>query len=58
MSNYIQIEMKPSKYGDGGALYAKANIKSDNINAPFRNKVVKIDTGCSFNKKSWKKCSI
>ncbi len=38
--------MIPSR-GNGGSFYARASYKLDNIEAPFSNIMVKIDTGCS-----------
>lgn len=47
MSNYIKIKMNPSKKGNGGSFYVRASYKLENIEAPFENILVKIDTGCA-----------
>lgn len=46
MNKFIKLKMIPSR-GNGGAFYARASYKLDNIEAPFSNIMVKIDTGCS-----------
>lgn len=47
MSNYIKIVMQPTVNHVGGSFTALASFKLDNINIPFHNIPVKIDTGCS-----------
>lgn len=46
MNKFIKLRMMSSR-GNGGAFYARASYKLDNIEAPFSNIMVKIDTGCS-----------
>ncbi len=48
MNNYIRIVMQPTPDGLGGSFNAFASFTLDNINAPFQNVRVKIDTGCSI----------
>ncbi len=47
MSKYIKIRMRPTGIGIGGAFSVPASFKLDNVNTPFKNVDVKIDTGCS-----------
>lgn len=48
MNKYIKIKMTPTKYGIGGSFIAEANFKLDNLDVPFYNIPIKIDTGCSM----------
>lgn len=48
MNKYIAIEMSPTQVGIGGSYMTIASFKLDNIQAPFSNVLVKIDTGCSI----------
>ena len=48
MNKYIAIEMSPTPVGIGGSFMTTASFKLDNIQAPFSNVLVKIDTGCSI----------
>lgn len=48
MNNYIEIKMAPTKYNVGGHFMARADFMLDNIEVPFNNIPVKIDTGCSI----------
>ena len=48
MSKFIKAVMKPSKNGIGGSFTVIASFKLDNINTPFKNVKVKIDTGCGI----------
>lgn len=47
MNSYIEVILKEDKNGIGGSLMTTASFKLDNIQAPFYNIAVKIDTGCS-----------
>lgn len=46
MNKFITAKMTPSR-GNGGSFCVRASYKLDNIDAPFNNIAVKIDTGCS-----------
>lgn len=48
MNKYIKIKMIPTKQGVGGSFITQANFKLDNIEMPFIDITVKIDTGCSI----------
>ncbi|MCM1089833.1 MAG: hypothetical protein NC413_03260 [Muribaculum sp.] len=48
MNKYIAIEMSPTRVRIGGSFMTTASFKLDNIQAPFSNVLVKIDTGCSI----------
>lgn len=48
MNKYIKITMTPTKYDIGGSFLATADFKLDNMEMPFYNISVKIDTGCSI----------
>lgn len=48
MNEFIEIEMVPTAFGIGGSFQTQASFTLDNLQSPFYEIEVKIDTGCSI----------